>query len=93
MTEPKPGSPPYYWVDYATELQALVPTSDERFEQYAGMVQGEIQDDILDVASFCAAEQPTFDDIEAAHLTSGAWRDELRNCALAAVYYKLCQES
>lgn len=90
---PKPGSPEYVWINHAKELQALVLPSDLRFQEYAAMATGEIDATILDVAAFCAAPQPDFVDIDIPNLLDGTWKEQLRNCSLASVYYRLCQDA
>ena len=92
MNQPKPDSPPYCWVDHVEELQALVPETDARFSQYEAMLRGNVDPEVLDVAAFCALPQPAFTGVTIPKLLDGTWKQELKNCALASVYYRLCEE-
>jgi hypothetical protein len=89
---PKPDSPQYYWFNVIDELQALVSSTDYRYDAYFNLLFGAVDSYCIPVSVFCAGEQPpqvvpTLDDYLA-----GTWIPKLTKIALASVYYKLCQE-
>lgn len=91
-TEPKPSSPDYYWVDVVAELQGLVHPDDDRYTAYKRLLLGQVNNQLLDVGSFCALPQPTFTDPVLEDFLHPAWADPFIQCALKSVYYNLCQE-
>lgn len=92
QTEKKPGAPDYFFCDVVTELQALVEPDDNRFAIYEALALGNVDNKWLDVGAFCAAPQPTFNDLTIDTLVDGSWTQELQNCALASVFFRLCRE-
>lgn len=92
QTEKKPDAPDYFFCDVVTELQALVDEDDERFAIYEALALGNVDNKWLDVGAFCVAPQPTFNDLTIDTLVDGSWTQELQNCALASVFFRLCRE-
>jgi hypothetical protein len=94
MPSPKPGAPSQYWVQVTDELVNCIDDPGSPTEKaFISLAFPFDMEYIPDVAAFCAAGQPSYDnDVTESDLIDGSYRDKIKAIARANAFYNLCEE-
>ena len=88
---PKPGTPPYLWVNLVYELQAYLEPTKPLYNQVDALLRNNKPLVCLDTAAFCAAEPPAAVQPTLANFTDGSWVQIMKDYALNSVYSRICE--
>ena len=91
-TEPKPGSPEFFWLSPVQELQNILGVLDPKYDQvYNFLWQENIT--LKVVADFCVTEPGNPSDLTQTDCESGVHVDKYLQSARQAAFYRLCQDA
>lgn len=91
-TQKKAEAPDYYWINWREELQARVTPEDERYDQYAALMQSARSLEFVNVTTFCAGTQPVFFPLVFDDFASGEYVDKLKTAVRQWIYCEFCEE-
>lgn len=91
-TQPKADAPDHYWVEFVAEIEALVTGDAALQERFRRLLSFNLDMELLNMASFCAASQPIYSEPTEAEFQAGTWRDRYRDAVLQGLYYRFCEE-
>jgi hypothetical protein len=90
-SEPKPGSPEYYWIDYTKECFDNCEGDAECERLVMGLLGPGQGQELVKLSTLCASARPTVSAITLADMQSGAYVTKYKQLARAVTWVKNCQ--